>query len=530
MVPTMEGFLANYLKMPKRQQVVALLALKWSFRRIERETGVRRETISAYSRQGDSNPAKTFPGSSAIEGPESGALEEADGSNPAKAFPGSGPNPAKTFPGSDGRPRFAAAAHHDTITEKLDLGLTVQRIFQDLVEDFSYGHSYESVKRYARTLAPQRRACGVMHSLPGEEAQVDFFQGPPTFDRSTGQWRRPWVFRMTLCHSRHGYEEAVWDQKLETFLALHERAFRDFGGLPSIVRHDNMKAAVVRACFYDPDINPVWAAFAKHWGFTGLPTLPRNPKENGKQERSGGYVKSNALKGRRFDSLQELNAFLVHWNRTWARVRIHGTTRRQVFAHFEETDKKALQPLASAPFAFFERGTRTVHPDGHVEVDGAFYPAPPQPGQEVEVRYDRYLVRIFVGEEPVAVHARVQPGQYAPVPGGSRQPNSSQRAFLANLLARCERVGAPLKEWAEAAHEERGVRALRLIQGVLSLVRKHPRETVLAAAKTALTHRVFRYKDLRRLAETAATQPKQRSLLDVHESIRPMADYRLEKL
>jgi transposase len=517
--------------MPKRQQVLALLALKWSFRKIERETGVRRETISSYSRQADPNPAKTFPGWEGVESPDFGALEGMAGSNPAKTFPGPRSNPAKTFPGSEVGVRFAAAAYHDTITEKLDLGLTIQRIFQDLVEDFSYGHSYESVKRYVRTLAPKQRACGVMHSLPGEEVQVDFFQGPPTLDRPTGQWRRPWVFRMTLCHSRHGYEEAVWDQKLETFLALHEKAFRDFGGVPGVVRHDNMKAAVVRACFYDPDINPVWAAFAQHWGFTGLPILPRNPKENGKQERSGGYVKSNALKGRRFDSLEELNAFLLHWNRTWARVRIHGTTRRQVFAHFQETDQKALKPLASAPFPFFERGTRTIHPDGHVEVAGAFYPAPPHlVGQDVEVRFDRHLVRIFVGEAAVAVHARVKPGQYAPGAGGSKEPSSSQRVFLANLLARCERVGTPLKEWAEAAHEERGVRALRLIQGGLALVRKHPREVVLAAAKTALTHRVFRYKDLRRLAETAAPQLKQRSLLDVHESIRPMADYRLEKL
>jgi len=517
--------------MPKRQQVLALLALKWSFRKIERETGVRRETISAYSRQADPNPAKTFPGSGGLESPDFLTLEGVAGSNPAKTFAGSGLNPAKTFPGSETRPRFAAAGFHDAIREKLELGLTIQRIFQDLVEDYSYGHSYESVKRYVRTLQPKRRACGVMHSLPGEEAQVDFFQGPPTLDGKTGQWRRPWVFRMTLCHSRHGYEEAVWDQKLETFLGLHENAFRNFGGVPSVVRHDNMKAAVVHACFYDPDVNPVWSVFAQHWGFTPLPTLPANPKENGKQERSGGYVKSNALKGRRFDSLQELNAFLVHWNRTWARLRIHGTTRRQVYVHFEETDRKALKPLASAPFGFFQRGTRTVHPDGHVEVDGAFYPAPPQlVGQDVEVRFDRHLVRVFAGETPVAVHARVKPGEYAREPGGSKQPSSSQRAFLLNLLARCERVGTSLKQWAEAAHEERGVRALRLIQGALALVRKHPREVVLAAAKTALTHRVFRYKDLRRLAETAATQSRQRSLLDVHESIRPMADYRLEKL
>ena len=212
-------------------------------------------------------------------------------------------------------------------------------------------------------------------------------------------------------------------------------------------------------------------------------------------------------------------------------MRIHGTTRRQVFVHFEETDKKALQPLASSPFAFFQRGTRTVHPDGHVEVEGAFYPAPTHlVAQDVEVRFDRHLVRIFDGEAAVAVHARVKPGEYAREPGGSREPSSSQRAYLAHLLTRCERVGAPLRQWAEAAHEERGIRALRLIQGVLRLVRKHPREVVLAAAKTALTHRSFRYKDLRRLAETAAIKPLQRSLTDVHESIRPMAEYRLEDL
>jgi hypothetical protein len=159
--------LANYLKMPKRHEVLALLALKWSFRRIERETGVRRETVSEYARQADPNPAKTFAGSGTGEGPDFQALVGAEGSNPAKAFPGSGSNPAKTFPGSARPPRFAAAAHHDAITEKLDLGLTIQRIYQDLVEEVSYGYSYESVKRYVRTLAPKRRAAGVMPAASG---------------------------------------------------------------------------------------------------------------------------------------------------------------------------------------------------------------------------------------------------------------------------------------------------------------------------------------------------------------------------
>jgi transposase len=517
--------------MTKRQQVIALLALGWSFRRIERETQVRRETVSRYARSVDPNPAKVFPGSECRAEGEVQGSGGVGGPNAAKVTAGPWANPARVFPGSSLPPRSAAWRYEATIREKLGQGLTAQRIWQDLVEDFGYGYSYESVKRYVRRLEPERRAVGVMTSLPGEEAQVDFFQGPPTLDGRSGQWRRPWILRMTLCHSRHGYEEAVWDQKLESFLALHERAFRDLGGVPRIIRHDNLKAAVVRACLYDPDVNPVYEAFAKHWGFTALPTRPRNPKENGKEERSGGYVKDNALKGRRFDSLDELNAFLRHWNRTVARVRIHGTTRRQVFAHYEDTDKKALQPLASEPFAIFQCGTRTVHTDGHVEVAGAFYPVPLHLlGVDVQVRWDARLIRVFHEEAMVAVHAPVREGEFAPRAGGSPGPSSTQRAYMTKLLAQCARVGPELAAWAEAAYAEREIRALRLIQGALALVRKHPKEAILSAAKTCLTHRLFRYRDLCRFIEIAQRAIPERRLTDVHNDIRPINEYRLEVL
>jgi transposase len=346
----------NYLKMTKKSQVLALLELDWSYRRIEAETGVRRETVSRYDRMRRANAAKAFPGSDPSPLAESPDLADVDDSNAAKTFPGSDANPAETFPGWPPRPRFTAAVYRAAIAEKLDAGLSVQRIWQDLVEEYGYGASYESVKRFVRTMAPTRRAVGVFHCAPGAEGQVDFFRGAPTLDAGTGEWRRPWVFRMTLGHSRHGYEEAVWDQKLETFLRLHERAFRDLGGVPLVIRHDNLKAAVVRACFFDPDSHEVYLAFAQHWGFTPLPIQPRTPQQNGKQERSGGYVKGNALKGRTFDSLEAQNAFLRHWNRTIARLRIHGTTRRQVWTHFVETEQPALQLLASAAFPLCNAG------------------------------------------------------------------------------------------------------------------------------------------------------------------------------
>jgi transposase len=519
--------MANYLKMPKKSQVLALLELGWSYRRIEAETGVRRETVSGYDRQRRSNAAKTFPGSDASPPSESPDLPPRDDSNPAKTFAGSEANPAKTFPGSPPRPRFAAAVYRTAIVEKLDAGLSLQRIWQDLVEEYGYGASYESVKRFVRTIAPTRRAVGVFHCAPGAEGQIDFFRGAPTLDGATGEWRRPWVFRLTLGHSRHGYEEAVWDQKLETFLRLHERAFRDLGGVPRVIRHDNLKAAVVRACFYDPDSHDVYLAFAAHWGFTPLPTQPRTPQENGKQERSGGYVKSNALKGRRFDSLDAQNTFLRHWNRTIARLRIHGTTRRQVWTHFVEVEQAALRPLPSEPFPFFTSGERTVHTDGHVEVGGAFYPVPlALLGQKLRVRWDAHLVRAFNGDTLVAVHARVREGVYAPR-AGEAEASTRQQAFVDRLVGQCERVGPALKQWADAALAARGVRAIRLIQGVLGLTRKHPRERVLVAIAEAHARQHFRYQTIRQLVERTPARPAPTLRTD-DPAIRPMTQYTLE--
>ena len=169
--------MGNYLKVEKRQQVVALLELGWSYRRIESETGVRRETVSRYDKQCGSNPAKVFPGSAEASGRRINDLGGSGSSKAAKVTPGSASKPAKVFPGSKPRQCSSAAVFHDEIVEKLEAGLSAKRVWQDLVEEFGYGHAYESVKRYVRKLKGQRRVVTVLHSAPGEEAQVIFSAG-----------------------------------------------------------------------------------------------------------------------------------------------------------------------------------------------------------------------------------------------------------------------------------------------------------------------------------------------------------------
>jgi hypothetical protein len=127
----------NYLKMPKKSQVLALLDLGWSYRRIEAETGVRRETVSRYDHIRRANAAKTFPGSDASAPTESLAVAGGAPSNAAKTFAGSEGNPAKTFPGSTSRLRFSAAIYRTAIIALLSagrgrLGIIIGRLLTSL--------------------------------------------------------------------------------------------------------------------------------------------------------------------------------------------------------------------------------------------------------------------------------------------------------------------------------------------------------------------------------------------------------------
>jgi hypothetical protein len=322
----------------------------------------------------------------------------------------------------------------------------------------------------------------------------------------------------------------MWTADRPSFLRALEHSFLDFGGVPATLRHDNLKLAVVRACLYDPDISELYAAFARHWGFVPLPSRPRHPQEQGITERGGGYLKDNALKGRRFDTLDELSSFLRHWNRTVARVRIHGTTRKQVYAHFLEVEKPALKPLPKERFSLFEVGTRTVHPDGHVQVEGAFYSVPHTlVGEEVRAQWDEHLVRVYAQGQCVAVHSRAPAGHFATRPEHrpAHKP-ARQEAYEANLLAKAEHIGPRALAWAKAATQERGVRAYRLLQGMVSLTRSHPKEQVDWACGVSLERGVFRYPVLRRLVDQASSQTPLPLLVQEHPLIRDLRDYAKE--
>lgn len=505
--------MANQLKMALVDSIITLHGHGWSHRRIARELGIHRETVGRYV------GLSSKPASNAPLGPAS-ATDALLGIDPSK--------PARNAPTG---PPSAAAPWREVITAKLDQGLRAQRIYQDLVSEHGYSGSYYSVRRLIRKLGagtpvPFRR----MECEPAAEAQVDFGRGAPIVG-SDGKRRGSWVFRIVLSHSRKGYSESVWRQTTDEFLRCIENAFAHFGGAPRTLVIDNLRAAVTQADWFDPELNPKVQSFCRHYGIAILPTRPYTPRHKGKIERGIGYVKDNALKGHVFTSIADQNRHLLQWESQVADQRIHGTTRQQVNKVFEEVEKPALLPLPATRFELFSEALRHVNRDGHVQIKRAYYSAPPEYlGQDLWARWDGRIVRLFNRRlEQVAVHVQQEPGRFATASEHILPEKISRiENGTAWMLERVERFGPGASEWARACLQSRGIEAVRVLMGLLSLANKHPWATVDDACRIAHGHGSYRLRCVRKLIEQRPEDQQVQTMMPFiteHPIIRPVDEY-----
>ncbi|MCZ7569803.1 MAG: IS21 family transposase [Ardenticatenaceae bacterium] len=182
------------------------------------------------------------------------------------------------------------APYQDIVVALREQGVEIAAIHQRLVDDHGYTGSYSSVWRCVQALEPTRPDIVVRGEVkPGEEGQVDFGTAGQMIDPKSGKLRRAWVFVMTLSWSRHQYVEFVFDQKVDTWLMLHRHAFEFFGGVPERVVIDNLKAAIVKACWDDPQVQRASRECAEPYGFLIAPCRVGTPEHKGKVEHGGGH-------------------------------------------------------------------------------------------------------------------------------------------------------------------------------------------------------------------------------------------------
>jgi transposase len=525
--------MANVLKMALIESILSLHALRWSQRRIAVELRVDRETVRKYLRQGLSG-AKPAIAPAGLDSPKPATFPglPAPGSKPATNLPtGSAAGLAgaavPAAPLGPAGPQSLCEPYREVILAKLEEELSAQRIWQDLTESGAT-IGYDSVRRFVqrlgrkRSLPFRRMECG-----PGEEAQVDFGSGAPVITPD-GKRRKTNVFRIILSHSRKGYSEATFTQTAEDFFRCLENAFAHFGGVPKTLVIDNLKAAVAHPDWFDPELTPKVQAFCRHYGTVILPTKPYMPRHKGKVESGVKYVKNNGLKGKKFVNLEEENQCLATWERTVADTRIHGTTKRQVSWLFEQQERGALLPLPAERFACFREGKRKVNRDGHVEVAKAYYSAPPEYlGREVWVRWDPRLVRLFNRRfEPIAVHTRQEEGRFSTHPQHIlKEKISGVERGAAYLLNQVSVVGPFTKQWSEAVVTVRGIEGTRVLQGLLSLTKKHSCEALEKACEIALSHGCWRLRAVRQLLGRQVARQEPLPFLAEHPIIRPLTDY-----
>jgi transposase len=215
--------MGNVLDTRTQQQVLALGRLGWTLRRIERETGVRRETASDYLKAaGIPVRGRGRPG----EGPGKPAISAAVSTDSAPLPP----TPTRAPQAS------ACEPHRDRIEGALKLGRNAMAIWQDLVEE-GFTARYASVRRFVRQLrgSTPAEARVVITTAVGEESQVDYGDGPMVRHPQTGKFRRTRLFVLTLGYSRKAVRLLIWQSSAQTWAELHERAFRRLGGSTRVV-------------------------------------------------------------------------------------------------------------------------------------------------------------------------------------------------------------------------------------------------------------------------------------------------------
>jgi len=495
--------MGNALKMAKQQTLNALFQLGWGDREIYRETNIHRSTISRYRKQFQSVPEVPTDSSPAFD---------------AVLPPTNSP---------------AIAPHREFIRDELAVGLTAQRVYQDLVERFGFTGGYDCVKRYSRKIRKRNpRWFERLPTAPGLEAQVDFGTAPCRVLKD-GRYTRPYVFKMTLSHSRFSYEELVWRQDTETWIRCHEHAFHSFHGVPKTIKLDNLKAGVIKPDLWDPELNRVYADYAKHAGFVPLPCQPYQPNQKGRVEHDVGYTKSNGLNGKRFESLEDGNIALRSWNKRWASTRIHGTTRVQVQKMFDETEHRALLPLPTSEFPIYKIETRKVDVTGCIAIRRNFYSVPYQYiCKEVIVHVDSTRIRVLdMRSNNLLVEHRVLAGAgKASILQGCKPPyaNFPKEHQEMHYCRRAKIVGDQCEKLVDHILSTDEYRGIYRVRGILKLSDGIDRNVFNEACGDAVKYNHLSYSQIKSLCAgiiTSRTLEVQPELTQSGDCVRDLDEY-----
>ncbi len=397
--------------------------------------------------------------------------------------------------------------YKEEIVEYLEKGLTAIRIHEELKAQGSSA-KYRTVSHYIQKLRDKKKICVRFHSNPGEEAQIDFGYVGMLPDND-GRKRKAWVFNMRLSYSRLDYYEVVFDQKVRTFVECHINAFIYFGGVPNVVKLDNLKAAILEAHFYEPVHQEVYKKFSDHYNFDPIPCRVRKPQEKGKVESGIKYVKNNFFAGRKFNTKQQTENRLRDWLNNKCNCRTHGTTKKIPRELFEKEEKSKMVALPLDDFSFPEIVRRKVCKDCHITVGNNYYSVPFEyVGKIVDVDRDNKLIKISHDGKQVTVHTRGESiGEF--ITNKSHYPKykyftHESEEYRSLYKEKMKGVGCYSEEMFGLILKEQPQSWYRTTKGILSLRKQFADEVVELACKRALSFNISSYSKIKNICKSGA--------------------------
>ena len=395
--------------------------------------------------------------------------------------------------------------------------LTIELLWQEYGEQHPDGYCYSRFCKLYRCWKKQQDVVLRQDHRPGEKLFLDWAGATISIHRDGSVTAAP-LFVSALGVSSYTYAEAVSDQQMANWLKVQMNALEFYQGCPQLLVPDNTKTGVTRACIYEPDLNPTYQEFARHYRVGVMPARPRKPRDKAKVESAVQVVQRwivMRLRHRRFLSIREANEaigeLLVDLNNRPFRKR-RDECRASLFAN---VDRPALQPLPAERFDLSLWSQARVSIDYHVAYDGNWYSVPYSlTGQAVEVRSTPATVEIFHRGERVASHLRSGERNQA-VTQHEHRPKSHQAHLEwppSRMLSWAASVGAHIAQLVQRMlddkpHPEMGYRACL---GVIRLAQKYSTARMETAAERALLTGAISYKSVKSILRNGLdTQPSQ---------------------
>jgi transposase len=441
---------------------------------------------------------------------------------------------------------------HQKLEERFDhisrelkrVGVTRQTLWEEYRQEFPDGYGYSQFCFHFQVWKESQKLSMHIEHKAGDKMFVDFAgEKLSIVERMTGEITPVEVFVAILGASQLTYVEATRSQKKHDFINANVNALHYMEGVPRAIVTDNLKPAVTKASRYEPDINPEYIDFARHYDTTILPARPYKPKDKSLVEGAVKIVYQQIyakLRDRVFHSLDDLNAAireeLERYNNRL--MKGYGRSRRELF---EEIEKTALRSLPSERHIPREYSSMKVQFNYHIylKADAHYYSVPYRyRGKHVDVFSSARNVEIYHRNERIAIHLRDRaPHLYTTVNDHMPPEHRYREDWNAGkLLSWGESIGEDVMTVIHAVlssrqHPEQGYKTCL---GILSLAKKFGKERLTRACRQAIYYDTYKYRFINNiLANNMEGEPESPNLFDsplpAHENIRGSDYYSTEE-